>query len=88
MDFPASATQLATTRALKKQWRYGSQARDPVKGVKAKYQLLVLKKPPLRVIMGADAYKAIIIKIKTYEENYRRFKRLSNTTDIKGCKAP
>lgn len=71
---PASATQIATTRAPKKQWRYRSQARDPVKGVKAKYQLLVLKEPPLRVIVGADTYKAIMMKIKAYKESDRRFK--------------
>ncbi len=41
MDLPASATQLATTWAPKKQ---------------------------LRVIVGADAYKAIMVKIKAYEE--------------------
>ncbi len=66
----------------------GSKAGDPARGVKAKYQLVVMKKPPLRVIVGADAYKAIMAKIEAYKENYRRFEGLSNGTDVEGCKAP
>ena len=53
--------------------RNGSQARDPVKGVKAKYQFAVTKEPLLRVIVWTDAYKVTITKIKAYRENYRRF---------------
>ncbi len=67
--------------------RNESQDGDPVKGVKAIYQLAVMKEPPLRVITGADAYKAIMAKIEGYEENYGRFEGLSNGTDLKGCKA-
>lgn len=37
--------------------------------------------------MGADAYKAIMAKIKAYEDNYRS-EGLSNTTDVEGCNAP
>ena len=38
--------------------------------------------------MGPDAYNAIMVKIKAYEENYRRFEGMSNITDVEGCKAP
>ena len=67
--------------------RNESQAGDPVKGVKAKYQLVVMKESPLRVIVGVDAHKAVMVKIEVYEENYRRFEGLSNGTDLEGCKA-
>lgn len=67
--------------------RNESQDGDPVKGLKAKYQLAVMKEPSLRVITGADAYKAVMAKIEVYEENYRRFEGLSNDTDLEGCKA-
>ena len=46
----------------------GSQARDPVKGVKAKYQLAVTKEPLLSVIVEMDAYKATRAKIEAYSE--------------------
>ena len=36
--------------------------------------------------MGPDAYKAIMVKIKAYEENYRRFEGLSNITDVEGVR--
>ena len=37
--------------------RNGSQAGDPSKGAKAMYELAVMKDPPLRVVIGTDAYK-------------------------------
>ncbi len=46
-----------------------------------------MKEPPLRVIMGAEVYKAIMAKIEAYEESDRRFERLNNSTDVEGCKA-
>ncbi len=51
----------------------GSQARDPVKGVKAKYQLAVTKEPLLSVIVEMDAYKATRAKIEAYGEQCGRF---------------
>ena len=63
----------------------GSQARDPVKGAKAKYQLAVTKEPPLRMIVEMDAYKATLAKIEAYGEKYRRFEGLRNSADVEGC---
>ncbi len=68
--------------------RNRSQARDPVKGVKAKYQFAVIKEPLLRVIIEIDVYKATRAKIEAYSEKYRRFRGLSSSTDIEGYKAP
>ena len=52
--------------------RNGTQAGDPVKGAKAMYELAILKDPSLRVVIGTDAYKAIMGKIGSYGENSMR----------------
>ena len=53
-----------------------------VKGVKEKYQLVVIKEPFLRVVVEAEVYKAIIAKIEAYEESDRRFERLNNRVGV------
>ena len=68
--------------------RNGTQAGDPIKGAKAIYELAVLKDPPLRVVIGTDAYKAIMGKIQSYGENYKKYEDISNSTDVEGYKAP
>lgn len=68
--------------------RNGTQAGDPPKGAKAFYELAIMKDPPLRCVVGTDAYKAIMTKIKTYDENYKKYEKLSNSTDVDGYKAP
>ena len=68
--------------------RNGTQAGDPIKGAKAMYELAVLKDPPLRVVIGTDAYKAIMGKIQSYGENYKKYEKISNGTDVEGYKAP
>jgi NAD(P)-dependent dehydrogenase (short-subunit alcohol dehydrogenase family) len=62
--------------------RHGTQVGDPKKGAKAMYELAVMKEPPLRVVVGSDAYQAIMGKIKAYEENYKKFEDISNSTDV------
>ena len=37
------------------------------------YQLAVIKEPPLRVVVGTDAYKVTMAKIEAYKEKHRRF---------------
>ena len=37
--------------------RHGNQVGDPIKGAKAMYELAVMKDPPLRVVIGSDAYQ-------------------------------
>ncbi|ETI29291.1 hypothetical protein G647_01744 [Cladophialophora carrionii CBS 160.54] len=62
--------------------RHGTQAGDPKKGARAMYELAIMPNPPLRVVIGSDAYKAVMNKIEQYEENYHRFEELSNSTDV------
>ena len=68
--------------------RHGTQAGEPLKGAKAMYELAIMKDPPLRVVIGSDAYKAIMGKIETYGQNYKKYEKLSNSTDVEGYKAP
>jgi hypothetical protein len=44
--------------------RNGTQAGDPAKGAAAMYELGVMDDPPLRVVIGTDAYKAIMGKLE------------------------
>jgi len=67
--------------------RNGKQAGDPVKGAKAMYELAVLEDPPLRVVIGTDAYKAIMAKLEAYGENYKKYEKISNSTDVDGYQA-
>ena len=57
---------ISAEKAMAKRNR--SKAGDLVKGVKVKYQLAIMKEPPLRVTVGIDAYKVIMAKIKAYGE--------------------
>jgi len=68
--------------------RNGTQAGDPIKGAKAMYQLAVMKDPPLRVVIGTDAYKTIMGKIEAYGVNCRKYEGISNSTDVDGYQAP
>lgn len=67
--------------------RHGTQAGDPLKGAKAIYELAIMKDPPLRVVIGTDAYKAINKKIQAYGENYKKYEKISNSTDVDGYAA-
>ncbi|KAL8893470.1 MAG: hypothetical protein Q9192_005226 [Flavoplaca navasiana] len=62
--------------------RHMTQAGDPIKGAKAMYELATMKDPPLRVVLGSDAYKTIKGKVEEYSENYKKYEELSNSTDV------
>lgn len=64
--------------------RHGTQAGDPQKAAKAMYQLATMEDPPLRVVVGTDAYKAIMEKIRKYAENYKKYEKISNSTNVDG----
>jgi len=64
--------------------RHGNQAGDVVKGVKVFYELAIMKDPPLRCIVGTDAYKLIIQKLESQLESVKKFEKLSNSTDVDG----
>lgn len=68
--------------------RHGSQAGDPKKAAKAMYEFAVMDDPPLRVVVGTDAYAAIMTKLDAYEKNYKKYEKLSNSTDVDGYKKP
>jgi len=67
---------------------HGTQAGDPLKGAKAMYELAIMKDPPPRVVIGSDAYKVIMGKIEAYGQNYKKYEKLSNSTDVEGYKDP
>ena len=66
--------------------RHGTQAGDPKKGARAMYELASMPDPPLRVVIGSDAYKGVMNKIEQYEENYKKYETLSLSTDVEGYK--
>lgn len=68
--------------------RHMTQAGDPAKAAKAFYELAVMKDPPLRCIVGTDAYSTINQKLEAYSDNVKRFEKLSNSTDVDGYKPP
>lgn len=68
--------------------RNGTQAGDPAKGAQAFYDLAVMEDPPLRCIVGTDAYARINKKLDDYKSNVQKFEKLSNSTDVDGYKAP
>jgi hypothetical protein len=68
--------------------RHMSQAGDPPKAARAFYELATMPDPPLRCIVGSDAYTRIGKKLDDYSKNIKRFEKLSNSTDVDGYKAP
>ncbi|KAI4173500.1 MAG: hypothetical protein LQ348_006554 [Seirophora lacunosa] len=66
----------------KAEGRHHQQAGDPIKGAKAMYELAVMDNPPLRVVIGTDAYQAVMKKINADSENYKKYEQISNSTDV------
>lgn len=62
--------------------RNGTQVGDVNKAAKAMYKFAVMDDPPLRVVIGSDAYKAIFDKLDKYQKNYKKYEELSNSTDV------
>ncbi|EON63671.1 hypothetical protein W97_02899 [Coniosporium apollinis CBS 100218] len=84
MDFAADKNPAYDHMDAKKSMgeRHGTQAGDPYKAAKAWYQLAVMPDPPLRCVVGTDAYKTIKKKLEEYGDNVKRFEELSNGTDV------
>ena len=68
--------------------RHGTQAGDPAKAGSVFYELAVMEDPPLRVVVGSDAYEALGNKLEIYQKNWKRFEELSTSTDVEGYKKP
>ncbi|KAM0754015.1 NAD(P)-binding protein [Meredithblackwellia eburnea MCA 4105] len=62
--------------------RHGNQGGDPVKGAQAMYKLALLPDPPLRVLLGSDAYAAMETKLKTYSERVKAYEEITKSTDV------
>ncbi|GAM82115.1 hypothetical protein ANO11243_000940 [Dothideomycetidae sp. 11243] len=62
--------------------RNGTQAGDPPKGAAAMYELATMSDPPLRCVIGTDAYAAMQSKLETYGESVKKYEKLSNSTDV------
>jgi hypothetical protein len=62
--------------------RHGTQAGDPKKGAQAMYKLALLEDPPLRAVIGSDAYQGMLSKLKTYAANVEKYKDIANSTDV------
>ncbi|KAF1992436.1 NAD(P)-binding protein [Aulographum hederae CBS 113979] len=92
MDFPSEESKNpaythidARANAAK---RNGTQAGDPVKAAKVFYDLAVMKDPPMRCVVGTDAFKGLGAKLEEYGKNRERFAEWSNSTDVEGYEAP
>lgn len=66
--------------------RHGTQAGDPPKAAKVFYDLAVMRDPPMRCVVGTDAYARINKKLDGYRENVKNFAKWSNSTDVDGYK--
>jgi len=62
--------------------RHGTQVGDPRRGAQAMFDLALQAEPPLRIVLGSDAFAAIEGKLKTYGENVEKGKKISLSTDV------
>ena len=62
----------------------GSQAGDPVKAVKAMYELTLLENPPLHLPLGASAYERLRKKLERFSKEVDEFEYLGLPTDYEG----
>ena len=51
------------------------------------YELAVMEKPPLRVVLGSAAYEMVMRKLERDREGYQRFEKLSHSTEVDGYEA-
>ena len=66
----------------------GTQAGDPPKGAAVMYELATMDDPPLRCVIGTDAYAGINPKIETYQKEVKKYEKLSTSTNVDGYKPP
>jgi len=59
-----------------------TQGGDPAKAGEAFYKLAVMENPPLRVVLGSDAYSGMQEKLKTYSSEVSKYEELSKSTDV------
>lgn len=90
MDFAAEKNEaydhLDAKDAMGK--RHMTQAGDPAKAAVVFYDLGSMKDPPIRCIVGTDAFARVNKKLDSYAENLKQFEKWSNSTDVDGYKPP
>jgi len=59
----------------------GKQIGDPRKAAEKMYELATMQDPPLRCVVGSDAFKAMGEKLERYGNDLKRFEALSTGTD-------
>lgn len=62
--------------------RHGTQVGEPQKGAMAMYKLAIMPDPPLRVVLGSDAYAKLSQKIKDYGVLVPKYEEISLSTDV------
>ncbi|KAF2456035.1 hypothetical protein BDY21DRAFT_364788 [Lineolata rhizophorae] len=68
--------------------RHGTQPGDPKKGAQAFYDLAVMENPPIRCLVGTDAFALMKKKLAADEKLLVDFEKISNSTDIDGYVPP
>lgn len=58
-----------------------AQRGDPSKGANAMYELAVMEEPPLRIVLGSDAFGQMLTKIEQYGRDLRKYESISTSTD-------
>ncbi len=59
----------------------GTQIGDPIKAVKAMYELTKLEHPPVHLPLGGPAYNRVSIKLAEFKEEVEKFEYLGKPTD-------
>lgn len=62
--------------------RHGTQPGDPRKAAKAFYDLAMMEDPPLRILLGTDAYPAILARLEEEKRNFMKYEGISLGTDV------
>ena len=61
-----------------------AQIGDPSKGAAAIYELALVEKPPLRCLLGSEAFETMRTAFREREESYRAFEDVALPVDIDG----
>ncbi len=59
----------------------GNQVGDPLKAVKAMFELTKLENPPMHLPLGGPAYKRVGIRLAEFKEEVEKFEYLGKPTD-------
>jgi NAD(P)-dependent dehydrogenase (short-subunit alcohol dehydrogenase family) len=60
----------------------GNQPGDPVRGAAAIIRAVEADQPPLRLLLGSDAYELVLAKIDVMGKNFEKWRELTFSTDF------